>query len=302
MLFSAVPRAFRTEGAAQRARANAVRYNGGKLVFPDERGGMDALTARIGFIGFGNMASAMAKGLISCTGVEASRICACAAHFDALEKRCEPLGVRALRTPDEVAAESDLVVIAVKPHLVADVVSECADELQGKAVVSVAAGLLFDFYEELLGAGSHHLSTIPNTPIAVGKGVIACEQKHSLSADEWETFEKLFSPIALIEPVAGNLLSCASAVAGCGPAFAAMFIEALADGAVKNGLSRASAYRLAAQMLAGTAELHLATGTHPGAMKDAVCSPGGTTIKGVAALEETGFRSSVIKAVDATLS
>ena len=263
---------------------------------------MDANTARVGFIGFGNMASAMARGLIECAGVKASRICACAAHFDALKERCAPLGVRALETPAEVAQESDLVVIAVKPHLASSVVSPIAEALAGKAVVSVAAGLLFDFYENLLGAGSHHLSTIPNTPIAIGKGVIACEQKHSLSPDEWDAFTGLFSPIALIEPVAGSLLSCASAVAGCGPAFAAMFIESLADGAVKNGLPRPVAYRLAAQMLAGTAELHLACGTHPGAMKDAVCSPGGTTIKGVAALEEAGFRSAVMRAVDATLS
>ena len=178
---------------------------------------------------------------------------------------------------------------------------EYTPELAGKAVVSVAAGLLFDFYEDLLGAGSHHLSTIPNTPIAVGCGVIACEQKHSLATDEWETFTGLFDGIALIEPVAGHLLSTASAVAGCGPAFAAMFLESLADGGVKNGLPRATAYRLAAQMMAGTAQLHLATGTHPGAMKDAVCSPGGTTIKGVAALEAAGLRNALISAVDATL-
>ena len=135
----------------------------------------------------------------------------------------------------------------------------------------------------------------------MGCGVIACEQKHSLAADEWETFTGLFGGIALIEPVAGHLLSTASAVAGCGPAFAAMFLESLADGGVKNGLPRATAYRLAAQMMAGTAQLHLATGTHPGAMKDAVCSPGGTTIKGVAALEAAGLRNALISAVDATL-
>lgn len=262
---------------------------------------MDAQTARIGFIGFGNMAQAMAKGLIEHAGVSGSRICACAAHFDKLEKTCAPLGVRPLHSPAEVARESDLVIVAVKPHLVADVLAGALDDMAGKAIVSVAAGLLFDYYENLLGAESHHLSTIPNTPIAVGKGVIACEQTHSLADDEWETFTTLFSPIALIEPVAGNLLSTASAVAGCGPAFAAMFIEALGDGAVKNGLPRQAAYRLAAQMLAGTAELHLATGAHPGAMKDAVCSPGGTTIKGVAALEENGFRHAVMQAVDATL-
>ena len=262
---------------------------------------MDASTARIGFIGFGNMAQAMAKGLVEHAGFDGGRITACAAHFDKLETSCKPLGANAVHTPAEVAEASDLIIVAVKPYMVADVLAPAREALAGKAVVSVAAGLLFDFYEDLLGAGSHHLSTIPNTPIAVGCGVIACEQKHSLSADEWETFIRLFGGIALIEPVAGHLLSTASAVAGCGPAFAAMFLESLADGGVKNGLPRATAYRLAAQMMAGTAQLHLATGTHPGAMKDAVCSPGGTTIKGVAALEAAGLRNALISAVDATL-
>lgn len=262
---------------------------------------MDASTARIGFIGFGNMAQAMAKGLVEHAGFDGGHITACAAHFDKLEASCKPLGANTVHTPAEVAEASDLVIVAVKPYMVADVLTPAREALAGKAVVSVAAGLLFDFYEDLLGAGSHHLSTIPNTPIAVGCGVIACEQKHSLSDDEWETFTGLFGGIALIEPVAGHLLSTASAVAGCGPAFAAMFLESLADGGVKNGLPRATAYRLAAQMMAGTAQLHLATGTHPGAMKDAVCSPGGTTIKGVAALEAAGLRSALISAVDATL-
>ncbi len=262
---------------------------------------MDAQTARIGFIGFGNMAQAMARGLVNHGGVDGGRITACAAHLDKLTASCAEIGATPAATAAEVAQASDLVIVAVKPYMVAEVLSGAREALAGKAVVSVAAGLLFDFYEDLLGEGSHHLSTIPNTPIAVGAGVIATETRHSLTDDEWETFTQLFSPIALIEPVAGNLLSTASAVAGCGPAFAAMFLESLADGGVKNGLPRATAYRLAAQMMAGTAQLHLATGTHPGAMKDAVCSPGGTTIKGVAALEEAGMRSAVINAVDATL-
>ena len=175
---------------------------------------MDASTARIGFIGFGNMAQAMAKGLVEHAGFDGGRITACAAHFDKLEASCKPLGANAVHTPAEVAEASDLVIVAVKPYMVADVLTPAREALAGKAVVSVAAGLLFDFYEDLLGAGSHHLSTIPNTPIAVGCGVIACEQKHSLATDEWETFTGLFGGIALIEPVAGHLLSTASAVAG----------------------------------------------------------------------------------------
>ena len=133
----------------------------------------------------------------------------------------------------------------------------------------------------------------------MGAGVIACEQRHSLADEELEAFENLFGQIALIEWVDGKLLSTASSIAGCGPAFAAMFLESLGDAGVKHGLPRATAYRLAAQMMMGTAKLHLETGTHPGAMKDAVCSPGGTTIKGVAALEKDGFRGCVIDAIDA---
>ncbi len=262
---------------------------------------MDASTARIGFIGFGNMAQAIAKGLVEHAGFDGGRITACAAHFDKLEASCKPLGARAVHTPAEGAEASDLVIVAVKPYIVADVLTPAREALAGKAVVSVAAGLLFDFYEDLLGKGARHLSTIPNTPIAIGKGVISCEERHTLDAEEWETFVGLFSPIALIEVLPGHLLSVASALAGCGPAFAAMFLEALADGGVKNGLPRQTADRLAAQMMAGTAQLHLATGTHPGAMKDAVCSPGGTTIKGVAALEAAGLRNALITAVDATL-
>lgn len=262
---------------------------------------MDASTLHIGFIGFGNMARAMAKGLVNKAGFPGERIHACAAHFDKLQANAAEIGAHACESAQDVVAASDLVIVAVKPYQIEGVLTPLRDELAGKAVVSVAAGVLFEDYEAILAPGTHHLSTIPNTPIAVGAGIIACEERHSLTADEFEAFQELFSPIALIEPVPGHLLSVASAVAGCGPAFASLFIEALGDGAVKNGMQRAAAYRLAAQMIKGTGALYLENGDHPGAMKDAVCSPGGTTIKGVAALEANGFRHAVISAVDATL-
>lgn len=253
----------------------------------------------IGFIGFGNMAQAMAQGLVEHCGVDGARITACAAHFDKLQRNAARLGVNAARDAEAVAEASDMVVIAVKPHLVAEVVEPVRDALADKVVVSVAAGCYFDFYEQLLAAGTHHLSIIPNTPIAVGAGIVSAEKRHSLTAEEYAQFEALFSPIALIEPVDTKLMTEAMILAGCGPAFAAMFIEALGDAGVKYGLPRTTAYRLASQMLAGTAQLQLDSGQHPGAMKDAVCSPGGTTIKGVASLERDGFRAAVIGAVDA---
>lgn len=262
---------------------------------------MDASTLRIGFIGFGNMAQALAKGLINYAGVDARHIYACAAHSVKLQANCERLGVCAKPSALEVVQACDMVVIAVKPHMVEEVVAPLSNSLQNKAVISVAAGLLNDFYNRVLGAEARHLSTIPNTPVSIGKGVIACEKEHTLTNEQWGAFKDIFGKIAIIEQVDGKLLNVASAVAGCGPAFAAMFIEALADGGVKNGLPRDTAYKLASQMLAGTAEMQLKTGTHPAALKDAVCSPGGTTIKGVAALEQAGFRNALISAVDATL-
>lgn len=262
---------------------------------------MNAQSTRIGFIGFGNMAQAMAKGLINYGGIDRHQICACAAHMTKLQANCERLGVTSKASVREVIEASDMIIVAVKPHMVAEVLRPAADFLGNRAVISVAAGLLNDYFNDLLGSDTCHLSTIPNTPISIGKGVIACEKQHTLTAEQWDNFKELFGKIALIEQVDGKLLSTASAVAGCGPAFAAMFIEALADGAVKQGLPRETAYKLASQMLSGTAELQLKNGQHPAAMKDAVCSPGGTTIKGVAALEEAGFRSAVISAIEATL-
>ena len=238
----------------------------------------------LGFIGFGNMAQAMAQGLVDSGALSGEHIHACAGHFDKLQASAEKLGVNAYREAAEVVRASDFVVLAVKPYLIEQVVEPVRD---------------FAFYEGVLAPNSRHLSTIPNTPIAVGAGVIACEQRHSLTDEQLQTFENLFGRIALIEWVDGKLLSTASSIAGCGPAFAAMFLESLGDAGVKHGLPRATAYRLAAQMMMGTAKLHLETGTHPGAMKDAVCSPGGTTIKGVAALEKDGFRGCVIDAIDA---
>ena len=145
----------------------------------------------------------------------------------------------------------------------------------------------------------HIQCTIPNTPMAVGKGVLVTETDNTLTDAQNETFEKLFSSISLIERVDSAHMGIGMCIAGCAPAFTDMYIEALGDAGVKYGLQRATAYRLAAKMVEGVGALYLANETHPGAMKDAVCSPGGTTIKGVASLEESAFRGAVIKAVDA---
>ena len=169
-------------------------------------------------------------------------------------------------------------------------------------VVSIAAGWDLNKFRDLFGTSfeqAHIQCTIPNTPMAVGKGVLVTEIDNTLTQEQTETFESLFSSISLIERVDTAHMGIGMCIAGCAPAFTDMYIEALGDAGVKYGLQRATAYRLAAKMVEGVGALYLADETHPGAMKDAVCSPGGTTIRGVASLEESAFRGAVIKAVDA---
>ena len=190
------------------------------------------------------------------------------------------------------------VVVAIKPYMIESVLPPLAGTLASKAILSVAAGWGCDRYEELL-AGTHHLSTVPNTPVSINEGVIACEKEHTLDDAEAELVHGLLELLGSVVQVESRLLSVAGTVGGCSPAFIAMVIEALGDAAVKHGIPRATAYQMVSQMVAGTAKLQLATGAHPGAMKDAVCSPGGTTIRGVAELEAAGMRSAFIRAIDA---
>ena len=262
----------------------------------------DISELKIAFIGFGNMASAMADGWIKSGKVSAAHLGAASRRFDVLKAKTDARGMTAFETNEAAARWADVVVIAVKPYLVRDVVTPLKAILADKVVLSVAVNLLFDDYEALLAPGTHHLSTLPNTPVAVNEGIVICEARHSLTNDEKATADELFNALGLSVDVDAKAMPAAGTLSGCGPAFAAIFIEALADGAVRHGVPRVTAYRLASQMLAGTAKLQLATGAHPGAMKDAVCSPGGTTIVGVAALERRGFRSAVMDSIDAIVS
>lgn len=260
---------------------------------------LDISTSRIAFLGFGNMASAMADGFLRSSAIKPEQLGAASRRQDVLKTKTDARGMHAFTTCEEAARWADVVIVAVKPHLVNPVVTPLADILKDKLVLSVAVGRLCEDYEAILASGTRHLSTLPNTPVSINEGIVICEARHTLTVDDQAYVEKLFGLLGLCEFVDDRTMSAAGTLAGCGPAFAAMFIEALADGAVKHGVPRAMALSLASQMLAGTAKLQLATGLHPGAMKDAVCSPGGTTIIGVAALERKGFRSAVIDAIDA---
>ncbi|MDD2217010.1 MAG: pyrroline-5-carboxylate reductase [Eubacteriales bacterium] len=256
----------------------------------------------IGFIGYGNIAQAIAKGLIDVGGYDNNKIFASAGNFDKLCKNAEKLGIKALKSVEQVARQSDLVIIAVKPYQIESVVAPVVDLLESKIIISVAATYTFEKYEKILNAGTSHISTIPNTPISVGEGVIICEKKHSLRPEELVIFSDIFEKIAILEFIDSDYLSVAGTLSGCTPAYTAMYLEALADAGVKHGLTRDAAYRLVAKMLCGTGRLYLENEVHPGIMKDNVCSPGGDTIKGVASLEKSGFRGAIIEAIDAVES
>lgn len=252
----------------------------------------------IGFIGMGNMASAMVKGFIASGTLTADRIYACARNWDKLVAN-SAIGFQPVRSAEELLDAVDTVIIAIKPYQIMDVIPTLAEKLKDKTVLSVVGGWNFDRYEEVLAPGTRHLYIMPNTPVAVSEGVLLFEEKHSLSAEEYDEVLHLMRAIGTVEVLPEHLMHAGMSIAGCGPAFVAMMIEALGDAGVKYGLQRKTAYALAAQTLAGTGKLHLTTGEHPGAMKDAVCSPAGTTIKGVTTLEKEGFRNALIAAVDA---
>ena len=259
---------------------------------------------KIGFIGTGNMGAAIASAVAG-EGRELLLANRTPAKAQAL---AEQLGARVVKNP-EAAGESDLLFLGVKPQMMGNMLDDIAPILRTRTdrfvLVTMAAGLTCDTIRDMAGGDYPVIRIMPNTPCAIGKGVV---QYCGLGVEEEELaeFAALMAPAGLIDRVDEKLIDAASAVSGCGPAFAYLFIEALADGAVACGLPRDKAMAYAAQMLAGSAELALNSGKHPGALKDAVCSPGGTTIQGVRALEEGGFRAAamnaVIKAYEKTLS
>ena len=165
-------------------------------------------------------------------------------------------------------------------------------------MVSIAAGWSADRLKAVIGADKKVLRLMPNTPLMVGEGMTVFEVPHSVSDDEYAFIENIFSSIGLVEQAPEKLMDAVTAVSGSGPAYVFLFIEALADAGVLCGLPRAQALKLASQTVLGAAKMVLETGSHPGALKDTVCSPGGTTIEAVKSLENDGLRAAVINAAE----
>lgn len=252
---------------------------------------------KVGFIGGGVMGRAIIKGLTESKKVEARNIMV-SDPSEVSRKALEALGISAINDNEELAKNSDVIFIAVKPQYLKSAVDTFKHTVNtGHIVVSIAAGVTIEMLENMLGANKKIVRVMPNTPAQVGCGMSAMAVNEKVSPEEADYVLGLLSSFGKAEMIPENLINAVIGVSGSSPAYVYMFIEALADGAVAQGLPRDKAYTFAAQAVLGSAKMVLESGQHPGALKDAVCSPGGTTIAAVEALEESGFRYSVMSAV-----
>lgn len=248
---------------------------------------------KYGFIGCGNMGGAIAKALSKATKeIMVSDRSGKAKVF------AEELGI-VYSDAETVAARCDRIFIAVKPHMVQEVLSPLQKVLGKRKplLITMAAGMEIAKLEQLAGTELPVIRIMPNTPTAIGKGVIPYCRNALVEDETLNDWREDMRFCGLLDALEERLIDAASALSGSGPAFLYMFVEALADGAVACGLPRAKAQLYAAQTMEGTARLMRQTGQHPGVMKDAVCSPGGSTIQGVRVLEEKGLRGAVLDAV-----
>lgn len=255
--------------------------------------------AVIAFIGCGNMGGALARAAAKSPLTE--RLLLANRTQEKAARLAEKLGAEVCSNAD-AAREADVLFLAVKPQGLEAMVAGIRGELSARKrvlIVSMVAGWTLEELTALLGA--HPVVRImPNIPVAVGGGVTMLCASDAVTEQEKALVKELLAASGMVSELSEPLMEAASGVTGCGPAFAAMFVDALADGAVACGLPRKEAIAYAAQMMKGTAELLLYSGEHPDALRDRVCSPGGSTIQGVRKLEEGAFRAAVMNAVIAT--
>ncbi len=251
----------------------------------------------IGFIGGGNMASAIIGGILHSGLAAKNQIIATAKTGQTLHSLQERFGIRTTHDNQEAAKEADILFLAVKPYLFPEIITEIKNDVKETALlVSIAAGQSISAIEALFGKEIRLIRAMPNTPALVGEAMSALCASQQVSQQELEEVSAVFNSFGSCEIISESMMDTVIGVSGSSPAYVYLFIEAMADAAVADGMPRTMAYKFAAQSVLGAAKMVLETGTHPGALKDAVCSPGGTTIEAVAVLEEQGMRSAVIKA------
>lgn len=253
---------------------------------------------KIGFLGAGAMGGAILSGAINAGVLDPADVYVSDFAVN-IQEKYRALGCNIVKNNEELGNSCDLVVTAVKPQYAAGALADLKNSLDGKAVISIMAGVTIERIRRMIEGNFRVLRVMPNTPALVNAGAFALCSDTDLTTDEKAFAEKLFNALGIVEWMNEHLIDTACGLSGSGPAFVAEFIEALSDGGVLEGLPRVTATRLAAQTVMGTAKMILETGMHPGQLKDMVSSPGGTTITGCQTLEEMGFRAAAIDAVQA---
>ena len=251
---------------------------------------------KLGFLGAGAMGGAILTGALK-NGVVDAKDVYVSDFSEAIQKKYKDMGCNIAGSNEELAKSADMVVAALKPQYAAPALAELGKAFDGKAMISIMAGLTTETIREMTGADFRLLRTMPNTPALVGCGAFALDAGTDLTTEEKEFAETMFKSIGIVEWMPESLIDTACGLSGAGPAYIYLVIEALADGGVAKGLPRQTAMNLAAQTVMGAAKMVIETGNHPGFLKDQVCSPGGNTIIGVKTLEEHGVRGAFIDTV-----
>lgn len=253
---------------------------------------------KLGFIGTGNMASAIMGGIIKNQIIPANEIIGADVMEAGRERVKAQFGIHVTADNHEVVKNSDVVILSVKPQFYAEVIAEIKDDVrEDQIIITIAPGKTLAWLKEQFGKNVKIVRTMPNTPALVGEGMTGACPNEYMTEEEITYVRTLLSSFGRVEIIPERLMDVVVSVSGSSPAYVFMFIEAMADAAVSGGMPRAQAYQFAAQAVLGSAKMVLETGNHPGELKDMVCSPAGTTIEAVRVLEEKGFRSSVIEAM-----
>lgn len=254
---------------------------------------------KIGFIGCGNMGKSIVLGLLNSNIVDNSDLLVSDRSQEYLDKLNEELGIAGTVDNKEVAKFAEVLFLAVKPNVYKSVIEEIRDLInEDTIVVTIAAGVEIAQAEEWFNKKVKIVRSMPNTPALVSEGMSAICNNKFVNREEIEYVKTLFNSFGECEELEEKYFHGFIALCGSSPAYVFVFIEAMADAAVKLGIPRAKAYKMASQSVLGSAKMVLETGKHPGELKDMVCSPAGTTIEAVMSLEETGFRNSVIKSME----
>lgn len=253
---------------------------------------------RIGLIGSGNMGEAIINGIIESNLISINNIIVSSKTKETTERIEKKYNIKTTIDNIEVAKASDILILAIKPNIYDSVIDEIKEDIVDNIiVVGIAAGIDIEYIQNRFGKRLKIIKAMPNTPAMVGEGMTGISASKEVEKGELKEVIKIFNSFGQTEIIAEDLMDAVTAVSGSSPAYVYMMIEAMADAAVLEGMKREMAYKFASQAVLGAAKMVLETGTHPGELKDKVCSPKGTTIEAVASLEENGFRTAIIEAV-----